>query len=232
LPKVLGVVPARGGSMRIPRKNLKNFCGKPILAYSIEAMISANIFDDVMVSTEDEEIANLAVQYGASVPFFRPSELADATTGLAAVLLDVISTYRQTGKDIGTVCCVLPTAPLITVEDLQNSWQIISKKTSYDAVISITRFSYPIQRALELNEEGILRMIDDRFYRCRTQDLEPRYHDAGQLYWIKADVLRRERTLFPKRSYGYVLPEFMVQDIDTDEDWKLAEHKYKSLHKL
>lgn len=220
----IAIIPARGGSKRIPRKNIKDFCGKPIIAYSIQAALDSNLFDTVMVSTEDKEIAEIARKYGAEVPFLRSSKNADDNTGILDVLLEVIDSYSAKGQVYDEVCCVLATAPLITSNTLSSSNSILDEKSN--AVIATVKFNYPIQRSFNM-KDSFLKMNWPENYNMRSQDLEDMYHDAGQFYWIKSDVLIKEKQIFTKRAVGYVISELLVQDIDTPEDWKIAEMKYK-----
>ncbi len=223
--KKIAIIPARGGSKRIPRKNIRDFLGKPVIAYSIEAALKSGLFDEVMVSTDDEEISRIAQQYGASVPFVRSEESANDYATLADVLSEVINEYDQRGMTFDTVCCLLPTAPLVTHTDLINGYDKL--REGYDSVCPVVAFSYPILRSLELNETGILRMKWPEYASTRSQDLQPAYHDSGTFYWIKRETLIQEKKLFATNGSAIVLDECSVQDIDTLTDWKLAELKYK-----
>lgn len=223
--KKIAIIPARGGSKRIPRKNIRDFLGKPVIAYSIEAALKSGLFDEVMVSTDDEEISRIAQQYGASVPFVRSEENANDYATLADVLSEVINEYDQRGMTFDMVCCLLPTAPLVTHTDLINGYDKL--REGYDSVCPVVAFSYPILRSLELNETGILRMKWPEYASTRSQDLQPAYHDSGTFYWIKRETLIQEKKLFATNGSAIVLDECSVQDIDTLTDWKLAELKYK-----
>ena len=225
----LCIIPARGGSKRIPRKNIKPFMGKPIIAYSIDAALKSGVFDEVMVSTDDEEIAGVASQYGASIPFFRSAETANDYATTVDVLLEVIETYRQQGKVFDTICCLYSTAPFVTPERLKESYVKLSD--NIDASFTMVEYSYPIQRSLRINEAGLVEMKYPEYLRSRTQDLEKVYHDAGQFYFVKTKTLIEEKTVWCKRTAPLVLPELEVQDLDTLTDWQLAEIKYELLHK-
>lgn len=225
----LCIIPARGGSKRIPRKNIKPFMGKPIIAYSIDAALKSGAFDEVMVSTDDEEIAGVARQYGASVPFFRSAETANDYATTVDVLLEVIETYRQQGNVFDTICCLYSTAPFVTPERLKESYVKLSD--NIDASFTMVEYSYPIQRSLRINEAGLVEMKYPEYLRSRTQDLEKVYHDAGQFYFVKTKTLIEEKTVWCKKTAPLILSELEVQDLDTLTDWQLAEMKYELLHK-
>ena len=227
--KSLCIIPARGGSKRIPRKNIKPFMGKPIMAYSIEASLESGIFDDVMVSTDDKEIAGVARQYGASVPFFRSAETANDYATTVDVLLEVIETYKQQGKVFDTICCLYSTAPFVTSERLKEAYSKLSDNV--DACFTMVEYSYPVQRSLRINENGRVEMRHPEHLKSRTQDLEKVYHDAGQFYFMKTKTLIDEKTVWCKKTAPLVLSELEVQDLDTLTDWKLAEIKYELLNK-
>lgn len=219
----LCIIPARGGSKRIPRKNIRNFLGKPIIAYSIEAAIKSELFDEVMVSTDDPEITEVAEKYGAKVPFFRSSENANDFATLADVIDEVKEHYLKLKKKFDNICCILPTAPLVTVENIQKAYDMLNSK-NVDSVRPVVRFSYPIQRAVKLDGSGKVSMFNPEHKNTRSQDLEPAFHDAGQFYWMKYDAGLRGAN-----KYGFEISETSVQDIDTEDDWKMAEMKYESL---
>lgn len=221
------IIPARGGSKRIPRKNIKEFCGKPVIAYSIEAAIKSNLFDEVMVSTDDEEIADVAKKYGADVPFLRSKENSNDFAGLTDVILEVVSQYEKSGKKFDNICCILPTAPFVTAEKLNEAMQKL-KNEMFDCVFPVVEYSYPIQRSLKIDDDFIKMRWPENFTK-RSQDLEPTYHDSGQFYLIKTESLLEEKKLFAKRSCCIVISEMEAQDIDTEKDWKLAEIKYKMM---
>jgi len=218
----IAIIPARGGSKRIPRKNIKDFLGKPVIAYSIEAALESHLFDEVMVSTDDKEIAEVAIQFGAKVPFMRSKKNAGDVAVLAQVVKEVKDVYILKERVFENICCILPTAPLIQVKDLKSSFERLIREKA-DKITPIVRYTYPIQRALKL-VNGEIKMIQPEFFKTRSQDLEPTYYDAGQFYWMKF--------IEPKgyiRKIGYELLESKVQDIDTEEDWRLAELKFKAM---
>ena len=225
----LAIIPARGGSKRIPKKNIKEFSGKPIIAYSVEAALESQLFDEVMVSTDSEEIAAVAKQYKASFPFVRSLETSNDYATIADVIEEVITMYKEQGKVFDYVCCILPTAPFLTSQRLVESFNLLQEK-KYDSVTPVLRFSYPIQRALQIDDLGILSMIWPENLIKRSQDLQPAYHDCGQFYWGNVNAFLKEKSFFMKNGGAIVLSEIEVQDIDTEEDWKVAELKYKMLH--
>ena len=227
--KNLCIIPARGGSKRIPRKNIKQFMGKPIIAYSIEAALNSGVFDEVMVSTDDEEIAGVARQFGASVPFLRSAETSNDYATTVDVLLEVVNKYKEQGKVFKTICCLYSTAPFVTSERLKEAFSQISD--SIDACFTIVQYSYPIQRSLRINEDNCVEMRFPEHLKSRTQDLEKVYHDAGQFYFVKTDSLVNEKTVWCKRTAPLILSELEVQDLDTLTDWQLAEMKYQLLKK-
>ena len=225
----LCIIPARGGSKRIPRKNIKPFMGKPIMAYSIEAALKSELFDEVMVSTDDEDFAEVARQYGASVPFLRSEATANDYATTVDVLLEVLETYKQQGKVFDSICCLYSTAPFVTSERLKEAYSKLSD--NIDACFTIVEYSYPIQRSLKINEVGQVEMKYPEHLKSRTQDLEKVYHDAGQFYFVKTKTLIDEKTVWCKHTAPLVLSELEVQDLDTLTDWQLAEMKYELLHK-
>jgi N-acylneuraminate cytidylyltransferase len=223
--KNLAIIPARGGSKRIPHKNIKEFLGKPIIAYSIEAALKSGLFDEVMVSTDDEQIAAIAKQYGASVPFMRSAETANDHAIIADVLNDVLNCYDKLGKHFDNMCCILATAPLLRVEDLQNAYNKLTQ-SDFVTVIPIVQFSFPIMRSFKMDEKGMIEFNWPEYYPVRSQDIHPAYHDAGMFYWHKIEEWRNGVDY----KNGYVLDDVYVQDIDTETDWKLAEMKYMLLN--
>lgn len=227
--KNLCIIPARGGSKRIPRKNVKPFLGKPIMAYSIEAALNSGIFDEVMVSTDDMEFAEIAKKYGASVPFLRSEATSNDYATTVDVLLEVVDMYRQQGKEFDVVCCLYSTAPFVTVKHLKEACGKLSDQVG--GCFTVVEYSYPIQRSLRVNEQGLIEMRYPEHLKSRTQDLEKTYHDAGQFYFIKTTVMEAEKTVWCKNTVPLVLSELEVQDLDTITDWQLAEMKYKLIHK-
>ncbi len=225
----LCIIPARGGSKRIPRKNIKDFLGKPIIAYSIEVALKSKLFDEVMVSTNDQEIAKVAEKYGAKVPFFRSNENANDFATLADVIIEVVNQYAKGGQHFDQICCILPTAPFVTSSQILEAFDKMNSD-KLDSVCPVVEFSYPILRALEISEDNKLTMIWPDHLKTRSQDLKPAYHDSGSFYWVKTNALLNEKTLLCSNGSMVILPETEVQDIDTETDWKLAEMKYKLLN--
>lgn len=221
---MLAVITARGGSKRIPHKNIKEFCGKPILAYSIEAAQSAQIFDEIMVSTDDAEIAAVAEHYGASVPFLRSAETSNDFADTDAVLREVVQEYKNKGKEVEHLCCLYPTAPFVTGDTLRSAYEFF-QKTKADELVPVVRYSYPPQRGFVL-EGTELRYRWPEYKNRRSQDIEPIYHDAGQFYFMRMRALFSSSEDTHKRV-AFILDEMQVQDIDTIEDWELAELKFR-----
>lgn len=221
--KNLAIIPARGGSKRIPRKNIKDFLGKPIIAYSIETALESGLFDEVMVSTDDEEISEIAKKYGADVPFMRSAENADDYATLADVIDEVKQEYLSIGKRFKYIGCILATSPLITIDNLKRGLNLLIENRG-DSVRPVVKFSYPIQRAFRM-KRGKVERFNPEYKNTRSQDLEDAYHDAGQFYWMTF-----EKGLRGNDKYGFEITEINNQDIDTKIDWKLAELKYKLLN--
>jgi pseudaminic acid cytidylyltransferase len=229
MPNTLAIIPARGGSKRIPGKNSKLFEGQPIITYSIKAAKASGCFTEIMVSTDDNTIADIAKKSGASVPFLRSAASSNDHAGLVEVLLEVLEQYKKLGKTFDYVCCILPTAPFLTAQRISEGFGLI-RKNEHDSVFPVVRFGYPIQRALKL-KGTTASMFWPENYDKRSQDLEPAYHDCGQFYWVRPDVLGMKKRLFTDRSGYVILSEAEVQDIDTPEDWDIAELKYRMLRK-
>lgn len=221
----LAIIPARGGSKRILKKNIKYFLGKPIISYSIEAAIKSNLFDEVMVSTDDEEIAEIARTYGAKTPFLRSSKNADDFSVLADVVEEVVGNYKEKNINFNNICCILATAPFVTSNKITEAHNKLLEH-NYDSVFPVLEFSFPIQRSLKFNDNKVT-MVWGEYLNSRSQDLEPRYHDSGQFYWIKTAAFLNEKKLFTTNSGAIVISELEAQDIDTETDWKLAEIKFK-----
>lgn len=226
MPKNLAIIPARGGSKRIPRKNIRPFLGKPIISYSIQVALESHLFDEVMVSTDEEEIARIAKEYGAQVPFMRSNETANDYAILADVLNEVLGKYADLGRKFDNVCCILATAPLTGTKHLIDGYNKLISSTELMSVYPVVAFSYPIQRCLQMDTEGVVSMHWPEYMTTRSQDLEVMYHDAGTFYWHNVDMWRKG---IYKRG-GIIMPETEVQDIDTEIDWKLAEMKYRLLN--
>lgn len=224
----IAVIPARGGSKRIPRKNIKEFCGKPMIAYSIEAALQSGCFDKVIVSTDDTEIAEVARRYGAEVPFVRPSELSNDYAGTIPVLRHAVEWYMQQGVDPQLVCCLYATAPFVTPKYLQQGLQQIIEQDA-DYAFTVTSYAFPIQRAIKISPELGVEMFDSNNFNTRSQDLEEAWHDAGQFYWGKAEAWLSEKIIFGPESTPVILPRHRVQDIDTFEDWDRAEWLFKAM---
>lgn len=225
----LAIITARGGSKRIPRKNIKEFCGKPILAYSIEAALKSGVFDAVMVSTDDQEIAQVAKEYGAEVPFMRSADNANDFATTKDVVREVLEAYRKNGQEFDQLCCIYPTAPFVTPKGLKEAMELLNTPGTQGAM-PVVRFSFPPQRSLII-EEGSLRPKWPENTLKRSQDLEPMYHDAGQFYCLDVKSFLEQDTMVPAVTAPIVLSDLEVQDIDNEEDWKLAELKYSILNR-
>lgn len=221
----LAIIPARGGSKRIPKKNLRDFCGQPIIKYSIDIAKSSELFDVIMVSTDDEAIRDFSVGCGVEVPFMRSQESANDQSSLTDVVLEVISDYTALDMQFVNICLLLPTAPLASVDRLSESFYLLEKGL-YSSVVPVVKFSYPIQRALVVDEFMHLSMMYPENTYKRSQDLRPAFHDAGQFYWLKQEAFLKERAIFMQNTGCIELDELSVQDIDTEIDWKIAEMKY------
>ena len=226
----IAIIPARGGSKRIPKKNIKDFCGLPIIAYSINTAKKSNIFDKIIVSTDNDEIANVAKSYGAEVPFKRPEHLSDDHTGINDVIFHAVNYMIQKGQVLNEVCCIYATAPLIKINDLKESLKIL-QTNKWNYVISATNFNYPIHRSFEIKENGSIEMLFKKYYESRSQDIVKSMHDAGQFCWGYANTWLKKQIIFDNKSTIIELPNWRVQDIDTLDDWYRAEQIYKILKK-
>ena len=224
--KKLAIITARGGSKRIPRKNIRNFLGKPIIAYSIESAIKSSVFDEIMVSTDDNEIAEIADKYGAKVPFKRSEATSNDTATTTDVIIEVLNEYKKRGFNFDYACCIYPTAPFITPESLKIGLDKMLENQT-EVAFPVVKYSYPVQRALEVGKDGNLSMLYPEYSRSRSQDLTPRYHDAGQFYWFKTSAITPNMELLKMKASPIIIPETQVQDIDSEEDWAIAEMKYK-----
>jgi pseudaminic acid cytidylyltransferase len=222
------IIPARGGSKRIPRKNIKLFLGKPIIAYSIEAAVNSNIFDEIMVSTDDVEIASIAMEYGAKVPFFRSEINSNDFSTTSVVIEEVILEYKKLGKYFDQICCCYPTAPFVTPERLTQGLEVLDNN-DVESVFPIVEFDYPILRSFRLNDNKYLDYNWPEYINTRSQDLPNSYHDAGQWYWIKVTAFDTYRNLFTPKTKAIQLPTTEVQDIDNENDWNLAELKFRKI---
>jgi len=225
IEKYLAIIPARGGSKRIPKKNIKPFLGQPIIKYSIDTAIKSGIFDIIMVSTDDEEIAKISRSCGADIPFMRSEKTSDDHAMLADALEEVISEYKKRKIEFTAFCCILPTAPFLRSDRLVEAFNIL-KEANADSVIPVVKFSYPVQRALMI-KNGLLSMIRPENYIKRSQDLEPAYHDAGQFYWVNSNSFLKQKRLFMNKTIPIEVTDLEVHDIDDENDWKSAEIKYK-----
>ena len=221
--KKLAIITARGGSKRIPKKNIKDFMGKPMLAYAIEAALSSEIFDEVMVSTDDAEIAEIARKYGAMVPFMRSEATANDFATTADVLNEVLTEYKKRNKFFEEFCCIYPCVPFLTGKILKGAYNKF-KEVDSDILMPVVKFSFPIQRAVKLNKQGFLEYREPKYTTTRSQDLEPMYHDVGMFYFYKTNKMTSSKIAM------YEMDESFVQDIDTLDDWKMAELKYKVIY--
>lgn len=223
--KKIAIITARGGSKRIPRKNIKEFCGKPILAYSIEAALESGIFDEVMVSTDDEEIADIARKYGASVPFFRSEKTSGDFATAPEVVLEVLEEYEKRGEHYDIGLLLYPTAPFVTAAKLKDAAEKLLASDA-DTLVAVVQFSYPPQRGM-IMKEGRLVFEYPQYLDSRSQDLEPHYHDVGQFLFFHTEAFKQNRRLLVGNLLPYVVSEMEVQDIDNQTDWEIAEMKYR-----
>jgi pseudaminic acid cytidylyltransferase len=226
--RALCIIPARGGSKRIPRKNIRSFLGAPIITHPIQAALSSGCFDEVMVSTDDVEIASVAREAGAAVPFLRSADNSTDQAGTIPVLLEVLERYTQAGREFDLGCCLYPTAVFATAMLLQRGRELLLSDARIDSVIPVVRYGYPIQRSFRI-DDGRLAMRWPEHLQTRSQDLEPAYHDAGQFYWFCVPALRREGRLLTNATVPLELPDSEVQDVDNEVDWELAEIKRQRL---
>ncbi|MGE6195540.1 pseudaminic acid cytidylyltransferase [Aeromonas media] len=224
----VAVIPARGGSKRIPRKNIRDFCGLPMIARSIQVARESGCFDHILVSTDDAEIAEVARTYGAEVPFLRPAALSDDYTGTIPVVAHAIGQLQQEGATPDEVCCIYATAPFIQADDLRQGLNLLRQQQA-DYAFSVTSYPFPIQRAVRINAAGQVEMFQPEHFATRSQDLEEAYHDAGQFYWGRAQAWLTGQPVFAGQSVPVLLPRSRVQDIDTPEDWVRAEILYRLL---
>ena len=225
--KRLAIITARGGSKRIPYKNIREFCGKPIITYSIEAALNAGVFDEVMVSTDDEKIAAIAKEAGAKVPFLRSAETSNDFATTADVILEVLENYEKIGQAFDSACCIYPTAPFITSEKLKNAVDLLENK-AYDSVMPVAEFSFPPLRGMIMEEDKVSYKWEE-YSMARSQDLQKIYHDVGQFYVFNVDKFKESKKLVTKNTGAIEISEMEMQDIDNEIDWKLAELKYELL---
>ena len=226
--KNLAIITARGGSKRIPKKNIRDFLGKPVIAYSIESAIKSNCFDEVMVSTDDIEIAEVSKLYGANVPFYRSKKNSNDFATTSEVLQEVINCYIVKEMVFDCACCIYPTAPFVTPAILENAYNIFLSKDA-DTLMPVVKFSYPVQRAFK-KEGDYIKMLNPENINNRSQELEPAYHDAGQFYWFKVKEFLENKNLITNKTAFIDVSELNSQDIDNEEDWKIAEIKYKIIY--
>jgi N-acylneuraminate cytidylyltransferase len=225
----VAIIPARGGSKRIPRKNLKLFDGVPMIVRSIRTAIDSGLFSQVVVSTDDPAIAELARSAGAQVPFMRPAALADDFTGTAAVIAHALQALREQGQQFDYACCIYATAPLLQARFLKQGLQLLEQHPDRSFAFSVCDFGFPVQRALTVDDQGALTALYPEFRETRSQDLPAAYQDAGQFYWGRSKAWLNGEVLYSPASLPVILPRYLVQDIDTPEDWKRAEYLYAAL---
>lgn len=224
----IAIIPARGGSKRIPHKNIKCFCGKPMIAYSIEAAKEAAIFDRIVVSTDSKEIATIAKEFGAEVPFMRPAELSDDYTGTDAVTFHALKQLMEDGGKIDYICCIYATAPFVKAEYIIKAYNLLRDKNAASC-FSVTTYPFPIFRSLKINDQSRLEMFWPEYRETRSQDLPESYHDAGQFYWADVKKYLTEKQFYSKDAVPVILPRYLVQDIDSPEDWETAEKMFSVL---
>lgn len=225
----IAIIPARGGSKRIPRKNIKPFHGQPMIGHSITAALESGLFERVVVSTDDHEIAEVAQACGAEVPFIRPAALADDHTGTVEVIQHAVAFLREQGEVFAYACCLYATAPFVTAADLARGLELLAARPDKAYAFTVTDYAAPVQRALRLRPDGGVESLHPEFYQARSQDLEPAFHDAGQFYWGRVAAWQEGAPLHASHSLPLRLPRYRVQDIDTPEDWQRAELLYDVL---
>lgn len=225
----VAIIPARGGSKRIPRKNLKPFAGLPIIAHSIRAALGSGLFEQVVVSTDDPEIAQVALEFGAQVPFLRPAQLADDHATTHAVVSHALRTLRDQGLMFSHACCLYATAPFVQQRYLHEGLALLRQHPERSFAFSVSGFGFPVQRALTLDAQGALEPLYPQFRETRSQDLAPAYQDAGQFYWGRTQAWLDNEVLYSERSLPVIIARHLVQDIDTEEDWLRAQYLYAAL---
>jgi N-acylneuraminate cytidylyltransferase len=228
--KKLAIIPARGGSKRIPRKNIKDFCGSPIISYSIKVALNSGLFDKVIVSTDDDEIAEVAINLGAEVPFMRSKKNADDYATTFDVIDEVLSSLRETGDVFESACCIYPTAPFVNEAKLKKAFELLENK-NFDCVFPVMRYSFPVQRAVKVINDKI-EMLQPEHVNTRSQDLDPTFHDAGQFYFFNCESLLKKKKLWTDNTGVIEISEMEGQDIDDQTDWELAELKFEMLNKI
>lgn len=224
----IAIIPARGGSKRIPRKNIRDFLGRPIISYSIEIAINSGLFKEVMVSTDDQEIANLAIKNGAEVPFLRSNLNSNDFANTYDVIQEVILQYEKNGEEYDNVCCIYPCAPLIVKSNLIKGYKLLLEK-NFDTVFPIVKYSTPIERALKIEKSKVI-IANEKYETSRSQDLDSYYFDAGQFYWMKINTIKSNKKIYNDNTGAIVLDELYAQDIDNETDWKIAEMKYNLIN--
>lgn len=224
--KSIAIVPARGGSRRIPRKNIRLFCDRPIIYYPIATALESGLFDEVMVSTDDQEIADVAIQGGAKVPFLRSAATSNDTAVTAAVISEVLQRYQENGVEFDRLCCIYPVTPLLQAKHLKAAAALLEAE-NVESVQPVVRFGFPPQRAVRVLPDGRVSWIYPEHALTRSQDLEAQYHDVGQFYWWKTADFLKEKVLVGTNTFAYEMSELDIQDIDNEVDWQLAEQKYR-----
>ena len=224
----VAIIPARGGSKRIPRKNIKPFCGKPMIAWSVEAALLSGCFDRIIVSTDDGEIADVARAHGAEVPFLRPAELSDDHTGTIPVIAHAIDWMNCNAGPVDLACCLYATAPFVQPQDLRRGIEVLQSSAT-DYAFSVTSYAFPIQRAIRITADQRVEMFNPEHFTTRSQDLEEAFHDAGQFYWGRAAAWLAGKPIFSINAAPVLLPRHRVQDIDTPEDWERAEWLFQAM---
>jgi len=224
--KTVAIIPARGGSKRIPRKNIRSFCGRPIIHYPITIALECGLFDEVMVSTDDQEIADVAIQGGAQVPFLRSAATSNDTTVTADVISEVLQSYQTHGVEFDRLCCIYPVTPLLQTKHLREAAALLQSE-NVESVQPVVRFGFPPQRAVRILPDGRVSWIFPEHALTRSQDLEAQYHDVGQFYWWKTVHFLKQKLLVGENSFAYEMSELDIQDIDNEVDWQLAEQKYR-----
>lgn len=228
--KNVAIITARGGSKRIPRKNIKNFFGKPIIGYSIEAAIKSEIFDYVMVSTDDQEIAEVAKEFGADIPFFRSEKTSDDYATTSDVIIEVINELKKHGKSFDNICCIYPTAPFLTDKVLCESFDRFESSKAY-ALVPVIQMSYSPQGFMKKNEDGFIDFVHPELKFVRSQDIPDIYYEVGQFYWMKTEEFLKSKSVIMDKTFGFEISELHTQDIDNQIDWELAEVKFEYLKK-
>lgn len=229
--KKIAIIPARGGSKRIPKKNIKNFLGRPCISYSIDTAIKSKLFDEVIVSTDDQEIAQIAIEYGAKVPFIRSKKNSNDYATTLSVLKEVLNQYKKLDINYDLTCCIYPTAPLLTVNQIIAGFKLINKE-DFNVVTSSVKYSHPIQRAFSILVNKQINFKNPENINLRTQDLKEYYHDAGQFYWLKNKSIEKNKSLLNGKVGSIIIDESLTHDIDNETDWLIAETKYRVIKNL